>query len=149
MFSRDYYESKFRSYADLVLLTEMRKMLGGIGDRKAMTLIHSGRIKAFYINQKYLIPKICIIDYLLSLGNSPDNCSHLKKTKRLRKPGTGCLRQLNEHLWEGKFAPINSNGQRITRCVYAKSHDECEKKLLLLIETMKQEMILEKAASVQ
>ena len=145
MFSRDYYESKFRSYADLVILTEMRKMLGGIGDRKAMALIHNGRIKAFYIDQKYLIPKICIIDYLLSLNNLPEECNHHKKTTRLRKPGTGCLRQLNEHLWEGKFAPINSNGQRITRCVYAKTHDECEKKLLLLIETMKQEMIIEKA----
>lgn len=86
MFSRDYYESKFRSYADLVILTEMRKMLGGIGDRKAMTLIRSGRIKAFYIDQKYLIPKICIIDYLLSLNNLPEECNHHKKLRDFASP---------------------------------------------------------------
>jgi hypothetical protein len=50
MISRKYYESKFNSYPDLVVLKEMRKMLGGITERKALDLLHSKQIKAFYIH---------------------------------------------------------------------------------------------------
>ena len=144
MISRKYYKSKFNSYPDLVVLKEMRKMLGGITERKALDLLHSKQIKAFYIEQRYLIPKICIIDYLINGSKSPVDDKPPKKPVRSRKPGTGCLRQLNEKLWEGKFAPINSRGQRIARYVYAKTQTECEQKLSLLIVDMKRELAAEK-----
>lgn len=145
MISRKYYEAKFFSYPDLVFLSEMRKMLGGITERKALDLLHSKQIKSFYIEQRYMIPKICIIDYLLFQGNDSSAENHQKKkTVRKRKPGTGCLRQLTDNLWEGKFAPINSSGQRIARYVYAKTQTECEQKLLMLIVDMKRELAAEK-----
>ena len=30
-----------------------------------------------------------------------------------RKPGTGCLHQINDHLWEGKYSPRGPDGKRI------------------------------------
>ena len=56
-----------------------------------------------------------------------------------RKPGTGCVSQINDHLWEGRYSPI-VNGQRMARNVYAKTEAECEKKLAELIWEMKAEI---------
>ena len=56
-----------------------------------------------------------------------------------RKPGTGCVSQINDHLWEGRYSPI-FNGQRMARNVYAKTEAECEKKLAELIREMKAEI---------
>jgi hypothetical protein len=147
MFSRDYYEAEFAAYTDLVTLKEMRKMLGGISEKKALDLLHSKLIKAFYIEQRYLIPKVCIIDYLISrIETAKDSPRQNKKSARRRKPGTGCIRQLNDNLWEGKYAPINAHGQRIARHVYAKTQAECESKLMKLIGAMGREIATEKEA---
>ena len=57
------------------------------------------------------------------------------KGKR-RKPGTGCVTQINEHLWEGRYAP-KMDGKRTARCVYAETETECEVKLAELIRAIK------------
>lgn len=141
MFSREYYEAEFTAYPDVVTLKEMRKMLGGITEKKALDLLHNKLIKAFYIGQRYLIPKVCIIDYLITRKETAKNSPRQKKSVRRRKPGTGCIRQLNESLWEGKYAPINADGKRIARHVYAKTQAECEMQLMKLIEGKKSECI--------
>lgn len=56
-----------------------------------------------------------------------------------RKPGTGCVSQISESLWEGRYTPT-VNGKRIARNVYAHSREECEKKLAELIKEMKAEI---------
>ncbi len=63
-----------------------------------------------------------------------------------RKPGTGGIYQLNDHLWEGKYSPRDAHGRRISRNVYAKTREECEEKLAVMIEEMKMEIASEKAA---
>ena len=60
-----------------------------------------------------------------------------------RKPGTGCVSQINDHLWEGRYSP-RINGGRMTRNVYAKTEAECEEKLAMLIQEMKEEIAMEK-----
>ena len=50
MKTRAHYEKLFASYPDVVTLPEFQTMLGGIGD----------------IRCTYLIPKACVIDYVLS-----------------------------------------------------------------------------------
>ena len=50
-----------------------------------------------------------------------------------RKPGTGCLHQINDHLWEGKYAPRGPDGKRIYKNVYAPTKEECEEKLQAMI----------------
>ena len=59
-----------------------------------------------------------------------------------RKPGTGCISQINDHLWEGRYSPV-VNGRRMARNVYAKTEAECEKKLAALIREMKAEIAAE------
>ena len=56
-----------------------------------------------------------------------------------RKPGTGCVSRINDHLWEGRYSPI-VNGKRMARNVYAKTEAECEMKLAKLIREMKEEI---------
>ena len=62
---------------------------------------------------------------------------------KYRKPGTGCISQLNDHLWEGRYSP-KVNGKHMTRNVYAKTEAECEAKLAELIREMKAELTAER-----
>ena len=66
MNSRKYYEDLFKSYPDIVTLSEFREMLGGIGDSTARKIMRANKVKHFYIRCTYLIPKACVIDYVLS-----------------------------------------------------------------------------------
>lgn len=61
-----------------------------------------------------------------------------------RKPGTGCISQINDHLWEGRYSPIWPDGKKHARNVYAKTREECEQLLAELIEQMKAEIAVEK-----
>ena len=61
-----------------------------------------------------------------------------------RKPGTGCISQINDHLWEGRYSPV-VNGRRMARNIYAETEAECEEKLAELISQMKSEIAAEKA----
>ena len=58
---------------------------------------------------------------------------------KYRKPGTGCISQLGDHLWEGRYSP-KVNRRRMARNVYAKTEAECEEKLAELIREMKAEI---------
>ncbi len=66
---------------------------------------------------------------------------------KIRKPGTGCVTMINDHLYEGRFTP-RVNGKRISKNVYAKTREECEEKLAVLIERVKAE-IAEKKRAIQ
>ncbi|WP_298023122.1 site-specific integrase [uncultured Dysosmobacter sp.] len=61
-----------------------------------------------------------------------------------RKSGTGCISQINDHLWEGRYSPIWPDGKKHPRNVYAKTYEECEEKLTELITQMKAEIATEK-----
>ncbi len=56
-----------------------------------------------------------------------------------RRPGTGCVSQLGDHLWEGRYSPVWPDGKKHARNVYAKTESECEEKLKVLIREMKAE----------
>ena len=57
---------------------------------------------------------------------------------KIRKPGTGCISQINDHLFEGKYAPKNAEGKREYHNVYAKTQDECEEKLAEMIKKVRE-----------
>jgi hypothetical protein len=61
-----------------------------------------------------------------------------------RKRGTGCIYQINDHLWEGKYSPKGADGKRISRNVYAKTKEECEEKLAVMIEEVRKEIAEQK-----
>ena len=56
---------------------------------------------------------------------------------KVRKSGTGCVYQINDHLWEGGYFPRLPDGKRKKFNVYAKTREECENLLAEMIEKKK------------
>ena len=69
-------------------------------------------------------------------GSVEDFQPVLRKT---RKPGTGCISQINDHLFEGRYSPIWPDGTKHSKCVYAHTREECEEKLKVLIQQLNAE----------
>ena len=65
-----------------------------------------------------------------------------------RKPGTGCISQISEHCWEGRYSPMWPDGKKHSRNVYAKTREECEALLPGLIAEMKVEIQAIKKAGI-
>lgn len=59
-----------------------------------------------------------------------------KKSKK-RKPGTGCISKISKNTWQGKYTPRSKDGKREQHIVYAKSEEECERKLGEMIGQIK------------
>lgn len=59
---------------------------------------------------------------------------------RKRRSGTGCVSEINDHLFEGRYSPKWPDGKKRARNVYAHTREECEEKLKTLIEEMKAEI---------
>ena len=57
-----------------------------------------------------------------------------------RRAGTGCITQINDHLFEGRYSPMWIDGKKHSRNVYAHTLEECEEKLKVLIIEMKTEL---------
>lgn len=64
---------------------------------------------------------------------------------KYRKPGTGCITKISDHLYEGRYSPKGTDGKRISKNIYAQTEAECEEKLAELIKEMKAEIAAEKA----
>jgi len=58
---------------------------------------------------------------------------------KIRKPGTGCVYQINDHLFEGKYSPVWVDGKRRSFNVYGHTQEECEALLAMMIEEKKAE----------
>lgn len=54
----------FSNFPDVVDVSGLRTMLGGIGEQKAYELVRKGTIKAIKIGKLYRIPKINVIAFL-------------------------------------------------------------------------------------
>ena len=67
---KENYSIMFTSYPDIVDITQMRKMLGGIGVTLAYKLLKQGKIKSMKIGREYKIPKSFIIEYLLEANKN-------------------------------------------------------------------------------
>ena len=59
---------------------------------------------------------------------------------RKRKSGTGCITEINDHLFEGRYSPVWPDGKKHSRNVYAHTRQECEEQLKILIAEMKAEI---------
>lgn len=65
-------------------------------------------------------------------------------TPKIRKPGTGCVTMINDHLYEGRYTPTNAYSKRESHNIYAKTREECEEKLAELIMQIKAQIKAEK-----
>lgn len=75
---------------------------------------------------------------------TPQTAKFEPKQPKIRRPGTGCITQINDHLFEGRYSPTNAYGKRTPKNVYAKTREECEEKLAELIKQMNAEVAAEK-----
>ncbi len=58
---------------------------------------------------------------------------------QIRRSGTGCITEINDHLFEGRYSPVWPDGKRYAKNIYAKTREECEEKLKALIQEMQAE----------
>ena len=75
---------------------------------------------------------------------TPQTAKFKPKQPKIRRPGTGCITEINDHLFEGRYSPTNAYGKRTPKNVYAKTREECEEKLTELITQMNAEITAEK-----
>lgn len=61
-----------------------------------------------------------------------------------RKPGTGCVSQISETLWEGRYSPVLPDGKKRPRNIYAHSEEEYEAKLAAMIVEEKAKIAAER-----
>ena len=59
---------------------------------------------------------------------------------RKRRSGTGCISEISDHLFEGRYSPKWPDGKKHARNVYAHTREDCEEKLKVLIVEMKAEI---------
>ena len=64
------YGVMFTQYPDVVNISQLCEMLGGISDKTAYRLIREDKIGAFLIGRAYRIPKANVIDFLHVPGKS-------------------------------------------------------------------------------
>ena len=62
---RAYFEEYLNDCDDLINVTTAARMLG-YSQSAIVKWCVTGRVKAFLVSGKYLIPKICLVDYLMS-----------------------------------------------------------------------------------
>ena len=84
-------------------------------------------------------------------GNVPDKSTKPPQIAKfepyrgkIRKPGTGGIYEINDHLFEGRYTPTNAHGKREVHTVYAKTREECEKMLEKMIIEVREKIKAEK-----
>ena len=71
----------------------------------------------------------------------PKHAEFTAKKSKKRKPGTGCISKISKNTWQGKYTPRGKGGKREQHIVYAKSAEECERKLGEMIDKLKSNKI--------
>lgn len=61
---KELYPLLFVGYPDLVNVTQMCAMLGGISVKTGYRLLKSGKIRHLKVGREYRIPKLCLLEYL-------------------------------------------------------------------------------------
>ena len=74
---------------------------------------------------------------------TPRDFQPVKATRR--RPGTGCVSQINDHLWEGRYSPVWPDGKKHPRNIYTHTAEECEEKLAAMILEVKAEIAAQRA----
>lgn len=63
---KETYNLMFTDYPDIVNLTQMRKMLGGISNTLAYRILREKKIKSKKVGREYKIPKVNVIKYMMT-----------------------------------------------------------------------------------
>ena len=63
---KETYTLMFTDYPDIVNLTQMRKMLGGISNSLAYRMLREKKIKSKKVGREYKIPNVNVIKYVMT-----------------------------------------------------------------------------------
>ena len=63
---KETYTLMFTENPDIVNLTQMRKMLGGISNTLAYRMLREKKIKSKKVGREYKIPKVNVIKYVMT-----------------------------------------------------------------------------------
>ena len=63
---KESYTLMFTDYPDIVNLTQMRKMLGGISNSLAYRMLREKKNKSKKVGREYKIPKVNVIKYVMT-----------------------------------------------------------------------------------
>ena len=63
---KESYTLMFTDYPDIVNLTQMGKMLGGISNSLAYRMLREKKIKSKKVGREYKIPKVNVIKYVMT-----------------------------------------------------------------------------------
>ena len=63
---KETYTLMFTDYPDIVNLTQMRKMLGGISNTLAYRMLREKKIESKKVGREYKIPKVNVIKYVMT-----------------------------------------------------------------------------------
>ena len=63
---KESYTLMFTDYPDIVNLTQMRKMLGGISNSLAYRMLREKKIKSKKVGREYKIPNVNVIKYVMT-----------------------------------------------------------------------------------
>lgn len=63
---KESYTLMFTDYPDIVNLTQMRKMLGGISNSLEYRMLREKKIKSKKVGREYKIPKVNVIKYVMT-----------------------------------------------------------------------------------
>ena len=82
---RQFYEAALKHYPD-VLTTKQISEFTGYGESSVVRWCSKGYLQHFFIKQKYLVPKIYLLDFLISwnyIGISVKSAKHKKRNAKL------------------------------------------------------------------
>ena len=94
--TREDLMNQFQNYPDVVEVTDLCAMLGGVKAKDARQLLQAGKIKSFLIGRKYQIPKECVIDYLLEDHSKEDQTKANEATQGDLEKSKGSLKKVSE-----------------------------------------------------
>ena len=63
--TRTAYKNMFKQYPDAMNIKQVCEALGNISTKTGCNLIRDGKIDGILVGNKYIVPKISVIDFLL------------------------------------------------------------------------------------
>lgn len=118
--TRKDWMDQFQNYPDVVEVTDLCAMLGGVKAKDARQLLQAGKIKSFLIGRKYQIPKECVIDYLLEDHGKEDQTESNVPTQGDLEKAKGSLKKSPKQSRRTTNAPKGTDSKASARPITQK-----------------------------
>ena len=118
--TREELMNQFQNYPDVVEVTDLCAMLGGVKAKDARQLLQAGKIKSFLIGRKYQIPKECVIDCLLEEHGKEDQTKANEATQGDLEKSKGSMKKSPKQSRQTTNAPKGASSKTSARPITQK-----------------------------